>query len=79
MKHGPLLARLGQSVAAVPLLVTASAIGFVTSVDADGTRPNILLVDADDLGYSDLGTYDGEMATPNFDALAASGQMFTNF
>ncbi|MHC4119522.1 MAG: arylsulfatase [Planctomycetota bacterium] len=42
-------------------------------------RPNILLVMADDLGWSDLGCYGGEIDTPNLDALAASGVKFTDF
>lgn len=43
------------------------------------TKPNILLILCDDLGYSDLGCYGGEIATPNLDALAASGLRFTQF
>lgn len=43
-------------------------------------RPNILIIVADDLGYSDLGVYGGEdIATPNLDALAGEGVMFTGF
>ncbi|QHT70006.1 arylsulfatase [Rhodocytophaga rosea] len=42
-------------------------------------RPNILLIMADDLGYSDLGCYGGEIETPNLDFLAANGLRFTNF
>jgi arylsulfatase A-like enzyme len=42
-------------------------------------RPNILLIVADDLGYSDLGCYGGEIDTPNLDALAANGLRFTQF
>ena len=41
--------------------------------------PNILLIVADDLGYSDLGCYGGEIATPNLDALARGGLRFTQF
>ena len=40
-------------------------------------RPNILILLADDLGYSDLGCYGGEIRTPSLDALAANGLRFT--
>lgn len=43
------------------------------------SRPNILLVMADDLGFSDLGCYGGEIDTPNLDALARNGLRFTQF
>lgn len=43
------------------------------------TRPNILLIVADDLGYSDLGAFGGEIQTPNLDRLALSGVRLTNF
>ena len=42
-------------------------------------RPNILIILADDLGFSDLGCYGGEIRTPNLDALAAGGLRFTQF
>lgn len=42
-------------------------------------RPNILLILADDLGYSDLGCYGGEIETPHLDALAAGGLRYTQF
>ena len=42
-------------------------------------RPNILLIMADDMGYSDIGCYGGEIPTPNIDALAARGLRFTQF
>ncbi len=40
-------------------------------------RPNILIVIADDMGYSDAGCYGGEVETPNLDRLAANGLRFT--
>jgi len=42
-------------------------------------RPNVLLILCDDLGYSDLGCYGGEIRTPNLDRLAAEGMRFTQF
>ena len=42
-------------------------------------RPNIILIMLDDMGFSDLGCYGGEMKTPNIDQLAANGLKFTQF
>lgn len=42
-------------------------------------RPNIVLIMADDMGYSDVGCYGGEINTPNIDQLAAGGLRFTQF
>ncbi|MBC7854987.1 MAG: arylsulfatase [Pirellulaceae bacterium] len=42
-------------------------------------RPNIVIILADDLGYSDLGCYGGEIQTPGLDALAKGGLRFTQF
>ena len=64
----PLLAQLlGALVLCVPLSVLAD------------TRPNILLIVADDMGFSDPGAYGGEISTPHIDALAAEGLQFSNF
>ncbi|NER09975.1 sulfatase-like hydrolase/transferase [Muriicola jejuensis] len=46
---------------------------------ASEDRPNILVLVADDLGYSDLGCYGGEILTPILDSLALEGIRFTNF
>lgn len=43
------------------------------------TQPNIVLIMADDLGFSDIGCYGGEIQTPNLDALAADGLRFPRF
>ena len=42
-------------------------------------RPNILLIMSDDMGYSDIGCYGGEIRTPNLDRMAADGLRFTQF
>lgn len=42
-------------------------------------RPNVLLIVADDLGYSDIGAFGGEIHTPNLDALANNGRLLTDF
>lgn len=47
--------------------------------DLSSSRPNILLLIADDLGYSDLASFGGEISTPNLDQLAAEGVRLTNF
>lgn len=44
-----------------------------------GARPNVMIILADDLGFSDLGCFGGEIHTPNLDGLAASGLRFTSF
>lgn len=49
------------------------------AMPAKADRPNILLIMADDLGYTDLGSYGSEIATPNLDALADSGVKMTQF
>lgn len=43
------------------------------------TRPNIVIMMADDMGYSDIGSYGGEIDTPNLNQLAAEGVRFTQF
>ncbi len=42
-------------------------------------KPNVVFILADDLGYSDLGCYGGEISTPNLDQLARGGLRFTRF
>ncbi len=42
-------------------------------------RPNVLLIMADDMGFSDAGCYGGEIATPNLDRLAAGGLRYAQF
>ena len=70
------------------ITLTAVLAGFLAACgetapepDASGPedRPNFLLILADDLGYTDLGAFGGEIETPNIDALAYSGLRLANF
>jgi arylsulfatase A-like enzyme len=63
-------------VALVPCVTNGAE---ATQAAADAPRPNIVLVLADDLGFSDLGCYGGMIDTPNLDRLAAGGLRFTQF
>lgn len=61
-------------------LLAASLVASVATPDLSAAnRPNIVVILSDDMGYSDLGCYGGEIATPNLDALAANGLRFTQF
>ena len=59
------------------LLATCLTAG-VEAADAP-PRPNVVLIVADDLGFSDIGCYGGEIRTPNLDRLAAGGLRYTQF
>ncbi|MSU24090.1 MAG: arylsulfatase [Opitutus sp.] len=61
------------------ILLIAAALNISVTVRAATTPPNLLLILADDLGWSDLGCYGSEIKTPNLDALAAGGVKFTQF
>jgi len=78
---GPWLAvcRRFCCVALVALAAQSLLAGDSAASAASSARPNILLILADDLGYSDLGCYGGEIETPNLDRLAAGGLRFTQF
>lgn len=60
------------------LFIALSAVVAIT-VRAAAPRPNIIVMLADDVGYSDIGCYGGEIQTPNLDRLAANGLRFTQF
>ena len=61
--------------AAVMALTLAAAAGTAPAKVRD--QPNIIVVLVDDMGYSDLGAYGGEVRTPNIDRLARNGLRFT--
>ena len=52
---------------------------FTLCPSLHAAKPNIVFILADDLGYSDLGCYGSEIATPNLDSLAKNGLRFTQF
>jgi arylsulfatase len=59
--------------------VVAVGVGLTAGFTPAAERPNILIILADDLGYSDVGCYGGELRTPNLDALGAGGLRVTQF
>jgi arylsulfatase len=60
------------------MIFLLGVIGFTGAAEA-GDQPNFLLVVADDLGWTDIGSYGGEIDTPNLDMLAKQGVKFTDF
>ncbi|MCB1229088.1 MAG: sulfatase-like hydrolase/transferase, partial [Verrucomicrobiae bacterium] len=64
------------------LLLCASASWretFANEQPSQAPRPNIILIMADDMGWSDVGCYGSEIPTPNIDRLAVEGMQFTQF
>lgn len=55
------------------------ALASMNAYAQQDNRPNIIVILADDLGYSDLGCYGGEIETPNLDRLAQEGMRFNSF
>lgn len=60
------------------LLLAPVCLAGITLAQTDN-RPNIILVLTDDMGYSDIGCYGGEIPTPNIDKLAQNGLRFSHF
>ena len=63
-----------KPITAILLILCASL-----PVSAVEPKPNIILIMVDDMGYSDIGCYGGEVTTPNIDMLAKDGLRFTQF
>ena len=59
------------------ILICLLTVSFATWAEAK--PPNVLLIMADDMGYSDLGCFGGEIETPHLDGLAQNGLRFTQF
>jgi arylsulfatase len=60
-------------------LVAGLSLLGTTGLAAEARRPNIIVILSDDMGFSDIGCYGGEIATPNLDGLARGGLRFTQF
>src|SRR5947209_7033606 len=63
----------------LPILAALVAVAIGSPGLLAANRPNVVVILSDDMGYTDLGCYGGEIATPNLDALAANGLRFTQF
>ena len=63
----------------MPRLLALFLIAFSFATAAAADQPNIVIIMSDDMGFSDLGCYGGEIQTPNLDRLAAGGLRFTQF
>ena len=74
MKRRQFLRQAGAGAAALMTDWTAGA-----ERRGDSGRPNIIVIMSDDMGFSDIGCYGGEIQTPNLDRLAAGGLRFTQF
>ncbi|HEX4610048.1 MAG TPA: sulfatase-like hydrolase/transferase, partial [Urbifossiella sp.] len=61
------------------LAAVAAAVPSVATAADPAPRPNVVVILTDDMGFSDLGCYGGEISTPNLDGLAANGVRFTQF
>ena len=72
-------AQLGVSLLLVLALTSCARRDESGEAAAAAKRPNIVYILADDLGYSDIGAFGGEIPTPNLDALASGGMLLTNF
>ena len=60
-------------------LLLATALAGAATLSLAANRPNIVVLVADDWGFTDVGAYGGEIATPHLDALARAGTRFSNF
>lgn len=60
-------------------IFVALVLASLSATATAAPRPNIILIMADDMGYSDIGCYGGEVRTPNLDKLASEGLRFTQF
>jgi arylsulfatase A-like enzyme len=82
MKPSPMTPGRPFALPCLRLLVAFFATGGLTAAAiaaGEAPRPNVIVILSDDIGYTDLGCYGGEIETPNLDALARGGIRFTQF
>ncbi len=69
----------------IAIIIVISLVSCTTNTDSQNDhaetvrKPNVLLIVADDLGYTDLGVFGSEIPTPHIDSLANNGVLFSNF
>ncbi len=68
-----------KSLCSFVTLLLAGGLLPLVAAENKSSRPNIVVILADDMGFSDLGCYGSEIPTPHLDALAAGGLRFTQF
>jgi arylsulfatase A-like enzyme len=61
------------------LILASGLLSGITPLSAQAEKPNIVVLLVDDMGWSDIGCYGGELNTPNLDKLAQDGVRFTQF
>ena len=76
MRRNEFFRTVGGGLAA---LSTTASKSVGSQREKKGKRPNIILIMADDMGFSDLSCYGGEISTLNIDSLARDGMRFTRF
>lgn len=72
------LSRLLTTLGIVAMVAVLASAGMASPADAP-RRPNIVIILGDDLGFADMGSFGGEIKTPNLDSLSKDGVRFTNF
>jgi arylsulfatase A-like enzyme len=71
--------RISWMASAILFAVSSYTLPDAHAQKSKGQKPNIILIMADDMGYSDIGSYGGEINTPNLDRLATEGLRFKEF
>jgi len=78
-RRRPDFSRLLRAVGAASVAMALFAAPVVSAAAETTRRPNIVIILGDDLGFADMGSFGGEIRTPNLDSLAREGVRYTNF